>query len=364
MSEDTTPLRHRRPASSAPPHDCPRAAAALPTRLSSSSGAPHADRVHITEASGPDGGIDAATSRMRRAATAGGRQVYQGRKARRRTRHDRAGNQRFGRIPPQQGRSSSCGRWASNRPLVMRPQQRSPPNSTPSSRSPSSSAPNSSSKNTPRKFRRPRPRRRSMNKTLFSIVAHLQGIGANEFNDIKDERDLALLKAVNPPAFQRFQQLVTGLKAVQTELVRTNQQRQARVRTADLRSLPSSTTAAPRNLCRNCALVTQMGKNFRQLRSRRCAQWASMIRNSFQHGAAKEQFNCATLAYKPMIADATRWRLAQNRARTAVARPVPPVQRPGVARAQNSRCRCPDSSPQTSTQQFKRPERATISGPD
>jgi hypothetical protein len=32
-----------------------------------------------------------------------------------------------------------------------------------------------------------------------------------------------------------------------------------------------------------------------------------------------------------VVADATRWRLAQQRAKTAAKRPVPPVQRPGVS---------------------------------
>jgi hypothetical protein len=170
---------------------------------------------------------------------------------------------------------------------------------------------------------------------LSAIVANLTGTNLQEFADINTQADVATRAQQDPARFARLQQHQDRLGAVQNEI--------ARIQSANHQARAAQFEAFVQQ---QDVLADQLIPELKDPDTKRALQ-ESALQTLHEAGFSDEElgrawnrgetFHIRDARAQKIIADAAKYRMAQARARTVVAKAAPPVQRPGVAPPRNAR---------------------------
>jgi hypothetical protein len=166
---------------------------------------------------------------------------------------------------------------------------------------------------------------------LTAGIAHLMGAGIQEFADIKTPADLSALAQRDAARFARFQQVDTQIRQVQNELGRIRQQ-QAETYTQNYQRFAAEHDKAVETMVPELAptadpkVRAELQQGAREL-LKEAGFTDDELRHAWQNGGV---FYLRDARAQKIIADASRWRIAQARLKTAIKAPHPEVQRPGV----------------------------------
>lgn len=171
--------------------------------------------------------------------------------------------------------------------------------------------------------------RQQYESALPALLQALQNVGSDEFSDIKSMDDVRRLATEDPLRYSQWDAHQKQVQAVQSE-VQQAQQRQAEAQVEQFRTFseeqdklfleaaPEFADEAKREPAQKLvrSYLSEMGVDDATLAD----LWTGKQNVSLRHHKMQQ-----------VIYDAARWRNAQKAAKEVAARPVPPVQRPGVA---------------------------------
>ena len=166
--------------------------------------------------------------------------------------------------------------------------------------------------------------------TLPQLLASLQGQQANEFSDIKTPADIERLAREDQPRYakwnlhqQQVAEVTRQILGAQARLASEQQQRFADFakRQDDLfkEKVPQMADPAEVAKLQSGAMAVLKDHGFEE--AELAASW---------HG--QKDFSLRDHRVQLLIRDAILWREAKAKAKAAVAKPLPPVQRPGTSR--------------------------------
>ncbi len=173
---------------------------------------------------------------------------------------------------------------------------------------------------------------------LANIVASLQGQVAQDYSGLQTEADLELFKNVNPAGFQRLMQLRAGIINAQQELVKVHHAKQQENAQRQQQHAQAYNAWAAQQDSRIEQMIPELRSDAPEHRDFQRAALDTLRQTGFVDDELKSAWNgegaiaLRDARVQAIIADATRYRQIIAKAKTATAKPVPPVQRPGVAR--------------------------------
>ncbi len=165
---------------------------------------------------------------------------------------------------------------------------------------------------------------------LPQLFQTLQAQQAGQFSDIKNMADVERMAAEDWPRYLQWDVAQKKMAAVQQEYVAAQQRQQEehRQKFAEFakreealfaEKVPDMADPKKADVLRNAAKATLEHLGFSDDEMGRA--WNS-----------PGEFSLRDHRVQMLVIDATRWREAQAKAKTVAAKPVPPVQRPGVAK--------------------------------